>query len=331
MDYGGVKAIAIALLFLLTLLAGLLPIRINRANSAPRQRLLSICNCFAGGVFFATCLLDLLPMIREKYNEAFTLAKISSGFPVAEFTTCIGFFIVLITEQFVHTFHKKVFLHGLHSNEHSKTPLLSSANHSVRSGQSSQNAGISATSNSLKESVRRQNEDSSMRTYILVLALSMHSIFEGLALGLIVDMDRLTQIAVAIVIHKSVIAFSLTVNLLQHDMPIRTVVKAAVLFSIMAPIGLGIGIAVLTSASIYSASLSSAILQGIANGTFLFVTFFEIFQRELTEKGNRLLKVMAMILGYSVVTGLVYFANVLEHSTHNVKRNSNKPNSTSYL
>ena len=301
-----IKGFAIATLFLLTLLVGLLPLKI-RPGGVPgnaRQRILSYCNCFAGGVFFATCLLDLLPMIRDKYQQAFNLAGIHTVFPVAEFTTCIGFFLVLTIEQIVHTFHDSPLLHGSHGDHNHNQPLLSEVQ---RSGDSF----YSSSSSSFRPQNRKKAKpgESSLRVYVLIVALSMHSVLEGLALGLITDVDRLAQIAGAIVIHKSIIAFSLSVNLVQHEMETKTVVKSALLFSIMGPIGIGIGIAVLHNSTELSSSFSSGILQGIANGTFLFVTFFEIFQRELAEHGHRLLKVLFMIIGYSVVTGLVYYAD----------------------
>lgn len=37
-----------------------------------RRRLLSLISCFAGGVFLATCLLDLLPDYLQGINEAFS-------------------------------------------------------------------------------------------------------------------------------------------------------------------------------------------------------------------------------------------------------------------
>lgn len=309
-----IKAIAIAILFVLTLLAGLVPLRI-RPGSGPasaRQRILSLCNCFAGGVFFATSLLDLLPMIREKYQQAFNLAGIHTVFPIAEFTTCIGFFLVLTVEQIVHSCQDSSFLHGSPGNHTAKKPLLSET----------PDDGFYSSSNcSHLPQKRRKNRhgESSLRTYILIVALSLHSVFEGLALGLITDVDRLAQIAVAIVIHKSTIAFSLSVNMVHHQMSTKTIVKSSVLFAVMGPIGTVIGMVVLHYSTAQTSSLYSGILQGIANGTFLFVTFFEIFQRELAEQGSRLLKVLAMIVGYSVVTGLLYYANILEHNDTNVK------------
>ena len=307
MQQEAIKGILIAILFLLTLFVGLLPLKIRGSHTSARQRLLSYCNCFAGGVFFATCLLDMLPMIREKYQQAFNLAGIHTDFPVAEFTTCIGFFLVLTVEQIVHSCHDTSFLHGSHDSHGQRQPLLGTHDEHKEDGI----FRAMPSRNSLVHIYpQHPAPESSLRVYILILALSLHSVFEGLALGLIADVERLAQIAVAIVIHKSIIAFSLGVNLVQQEMPTKTIYKSVILFSIMAPIGSGIGIAVIHNATQLSSSFSSAILQGIANGTFLFVTLFEIFQSELGANGNRLLKVLFMIVGYSVVTALLYYADV---------------------
>ena len=292
MEHESIKGIAIAILFLLTLLAGLLPLKIRGSHTSARQRFLSYCNCFAGGVFFATCLLDLLPMIREKYQQAFNLAGIHTVFPVAEFTTCMGFFIVLTVEQIVHTFHDSPLLHDSHGSHSQRQPLLRKQQAEEGSFQG------------------HPARESSLRIYILILGFSLHSVFEGVALGLITDVDSLAEIAGAIVIHKSIIAFSLGISQVQHEMPTKTIFKSAILFSIMTPIGVGIGMDVLGNSTQPSSSISSGVLQSIANGTFLFVTFFEIFQRELEVHGNRLLQVLFIILGYSVVTVLLYYANI---------------------
>lgn len=333
-----IKIVVIFCLLLLTLLAALLPFKIGHGGpGGRRQRILSYCNCFAGGVFLATSLLDLLPMIRQKFLAVFNESKITTVFPVAEFTTCMGFFMVLILEQVIHTFHERSFLHG-HDNYDIKAPLLEGARkehrHTEIHGDNSDSFDTRHTQKDQTLRHQEQKTEGSIRTYILVLALSMHSIFEGLALGLIVEVDRLIQIAVAVMIHKSIIAFAMGVSMVQHKMSLGTVVKAALIFSIMGPIGISVGIGVLDSASLKSSNLASGILQGIANGTFIFVTFFEILQNELARKGNGLLKVLFMIIGYSIVTGLLYYANILESKSHSVHHyNATSPSShiTGYI
>ena len=350
-----VKVIALFVLFLLTMVTGLIPAFIDkrakrtgprrfssRCHSGQRRsRILSYSNCFAGGVFFATCLLDLLPMVEEKYKTAFNQANIHTVFPVAEFTTCVGLFIILAVEQTVHFFHERSgkrspFFQSPEDKE-AYAPLLDDAVHNIDSVSTLGSNGLQdgdsfktpRTKTAVRNNVvRRQGKNDngngedlgSLRSCILLLALSLHSLFEGVALGLIQEVDRLTQVAVAVVIHKTIIAFSLGVNMVQHEMSVSAITKSCFLFSAMGPVGIGVGIAVVQSSSTFKAAISSAVLQGIANGSFLFVTFFEIFQKELSyAKGNRLLKVLFMIIGYSVVTGLLYYANIIEHASHPIK------------
>ncbi|KAK3723055.1 hypothetical protein QZH41_000311 [Actinostola sp. cb2023] len=211
-----IKIVVILCLLFLTLLAALLPFKIGHGgHGSRRQRILSYCNCFAGGVFLATSLLDLLPMIQAKFNAVFNESHITTVFPVAEFTTCIGFFLVLILEQTVHTFHERSFLHG-HGDYNIKEPLLEDSSHGIHrnveiASDGSTDSFATRQTNIQKDylKTREQQTEGSIRTYILVLALSLHSVFEGLALGLIVDVDRLIQIAVAVLIHKSIIGFSM--------------------------------------------------------------------------------------------------------------------------
>ena len=53
-------------------------------------------NCFAAGIFFATCMLHMLPEVSEKMKEIFEI-----NYPIAECVAAIGFFFVLTLEQLV--------------------------------------------------------------------------------------------------------------------------------------------------------------------------------------------------------------------------------------
>lgn len=88
-------------------------------------------------------------------------------------------------------------------------------------------------------------------------------------------------------------------------MPLRDAAKVAVTVSAMIPVGIGIGLGI-ESAQGLPSSAASVLLQGLAGGTFLFVTFFEILAKELEEKSARLLKVLFLVLGYTVLAGMVF-------------------------
>ena len=63
------------------------------------SRVISLLNCFAGGVFLGTCLLDLFPEVQDNIDEVMVALKINSSFPFAEFLVVLGLFTVLIVEQ----------------------------------------------------------------------------------------------------------------------------------------------------------------------------------------------------------------------------------------
>merc|ERR1739838_866573 len=54
-----------------------------------------------------------------------------------------------------------------------------------------------------------------MTPYVLMLALSVHSIFEGLALGLATEMGPLINMVIAILIHKGAAGSSLGISLVK--------------------------------------------------------------------------------------------------------------------
>nr|KAF6291714.1 solute carrier family 39 member 1 [Myotis myotis] len=100
-----VKLGALVLLLVLTLICSLVPICVLRRPgaspeaSAFRQKVLSLVSCFAGGVFLATCLLDLLPDYLSAIDEALAALHVTLQFPLQEFILAMGFFLVLVMEQ----------------------------------------------------------------------------------------------------------------------------------------------------------------------------------------------------------------------------------------
>ena len=67
------------------------------------------------------------------------------------------------------------------------------------------------------------------------------------------------------------------------------------------PSGAAIGIVL---AELYQTPLAQLVcgsLQAVACGTFLYVTFFEVLPHEMNSGGNRLIKVLCIILGFSFI------------------------------
>lgn len=143
----------------------------------------------------------------------------------------------------------------------------------------------------------------SLRTVVLVLALSVHGLFEGIAVGLQTDFPRLMHLFVAVLAHEVLVTFSVGVSLVRQRMRLRSVLQIAALFCLMIPVGMAIGVAVGESHS-FAGVLASALLQGIAAGTFLYVIFLESLPVELAAAEDGLLKVLLLALGCGFVAAL---------------------------
>lgn len=139
----------------------------------------------------------------------------------------------------------------------------------------------------------------------LLLALCAHSLFEGLALGLQDDGAKLASLFLGVAIHQTLAAMALGVSVAKACVPLKHAILLAVALSLMMPLGMALGMAI-ESAQTLAATAASVLLQGLAAGTFLFITFFEILARELDDKQDRLLKVLFLILGYSSLALLVF-------------------------
>mmetsp|Transcript_39164 Transcript_39164/g.28298 ORF Transcript_39164/g.28298 Transcript_39164/m.28298 type:complete len:86 (+) Transcript_39164:869-1126(+) len=82
-----------------------------------------------------------------------------------------------------------------------------------------------------------------MTPYILMIALSVHSIFEGLALGLEKNRSNVINIIIAICIHKAAAGSSLGISLVKtFPNDFRTVRICVSIFSLATPLGVIIGI-----------------------------------------------------------------------------------------
>uniref|UniRef100_A0A3B5MVF0 Solute carrier family 39 member 3 n=1 Tax=Xiphophorus couchianus TaxID=32473 RepID=A0A3B5MVF0_9TELE len=89
-----IKLVALVVLLSVTLLFGFVPLCLARAGGRcgadpeRRRRLMALISCFSGGVFMATCLLDLLPDFLQSIGEAFRDAGIKVGPTPTETSPC---------------------------------------------------------------------------------------------------------------------------------------------------------------------------------------------------------------------------------------------------
>lgn len=266
---------------------------------SPRYRTaLTQANCLSGGVFLATFFIGLMPEVRRLYEHVLETYQITYSFPVTEFVIFIGFLLALAVEQ-----------GALEYKEKSENCLIQHGDSKVE--QSPSNTNCESVNTEIFSSGHGHSHHdmatalvgsggSNMRLGMLLISLGVHSLFEGLALGLQTSSSTLFRLAIGVALHELLMAFALGVSVSRIRLPIVTACKLAFVFSATIPVGQVLGLLIGHYQSNATVAIS-ATLQGLAAGTFIHVTFMEIIPTEFNEKGCRLLKVFSLGLGFMLL------------------------------
>jgi len=146
---------------------------------------------------------------------------------------------------------------------------------------------------------------STVRNFLTVLALSLHAVFEGLAVGLEDSSNSMWTLFAAVALHKYVLSFCVGLELWTSGKNSSAInISYILVYAIMSPIGIAVGIAVTSlqepSASYY---LTVGVLQALAGGTILYVVVFEVLQRERSKQHvPGLLQLAFVTIGFLVMT-----------------------------
>lgn len=308
----------IFILFFITFLIGLIPFALLRIfekklSKENIKKWIAILNCFTGGVFLATAILHLLPESRELLTES-----ISFEYPVTEAIAGCGFLLTLTLEHLVSYYGFGNF--HMHDHGHDNKIEPNDAKDLEMAG-----------SNKTEDTDKKGNADKSteeviieqpnlkflvFRSFLLLLALSFHMIFEGLAVGLQKEEEDAWILLGVLSLHKIAVAFSVGFQLEENLRKFKYVILSLFLLSIVAPIGVVIGYIVTeVGDDAHGQDVASGVLQSLSVGCFLYVTFFEILNHEIhIAKERSHWKVFFTIIGFAIVVGIQFVKH--DHEGH---------------
>jgi zinc transporter ZupT len=154
---------------------------------------------------------------------------IDTKLPVAEMIFCAGFILVYFIERLVRFLVQRRDERTLKTNETVVLPPLEPDNDGAQ--------------------VRKNSHSSSLVNelghFFIIVALSFHSIFEGLAIGLQSDTESVWLLFVGVGTHKFLIAFCLGMELFTSgQQTLKMALGYLLTFAVMSPIGIALGIAV---------------------------------------------------------------------------------------
>ncbi|EDW77039.1 uncharacterized protein Dwil_GK22156 [Drosophila willistoni] len=296
------KIVAIVVLLLVTLIFCFIPYLLDRfykwtkrSQSNARDFLAVLCLLnFGGGVLIATTFVHMLPEVLKVVNalqECNMLASTPFGLP--EVLMATGFYLMYSIEEIMYLVVRK-------RQERKQQPKQL-----VEIVEKDQQLEIEVKVEDEQQSqpmtqVSELEEPNWLRGLGIIVALSLHELFGGMAIGLEMSVDTVWFMCAAIACHKLVLAFCIGMEIMMAHTRWLIAVIYLVIFSIVTPIGVGIGIAVSETASANQPSIASGILQGIACGTLLYVVFFEIVAKN--HAGWRVF--LSSLVGFVLMFGL---------------------------
>ncbi|VDO24683.1 unnamed protein product [Onchocerca flexuosa] len=280
----------------------------------------SLCNCFACGIFLSSCFLGFLPHIRkheEHIRNSWTAAAVHSD---------LSLHIFLNSElAIVHTFHKSgshgMLEHSILTKHRSTsggtsenlsnttrevsfkrngslmnllrwdedTELLVSDNPSTEDFTAQANNTAAIEFRQIGNEVVQKHSHShsallssniSLSVFVLLLGLLTHSVFEGIALGSSLISTEFYSLLIAVMIHEVLCSFALGVSLAQQKTTPKRAFMSSVILASGIPMGMSLSI-VVNSMETFIALLIRFVLEGFAAGTFIYVACVEMLSSEL--------------------------------------------------
>ena len=135
-----------------------------------------------------------------------------------------------------------------------------------------------------------------------MIALSIHAILEGIALGLLETPASTINLCVGIVLHKTPATFSLCVELkLKYGDRFGLMLKILLVFMLATPVCVIIGLTAKNTSILVDVTFSS-----LAAGTFVYISATEIVNKEFTKVEHRWLKLFVFFLGAAIITALIF-------------------------
>mmetsp|Transcript_28183 Transcript_28183/g.39789 ORF Transcript_28183/g.39789 Transcript_28183/m.39789 type:complete len:292 (-) Transcript_28183:29-904(-) len=279
------QIICIFAFFIFAIVCSVLPLIIKPTLQI---RYLPLANCLSSGFFLGAAVIHLLheadDFFREAAEEGFSSYQ---QYPAISFTIAlVGFLFMLIIEKWIN--HK--LLRNCQADSISHFDLH----------------GISSLEMSNKQNEHIQ-EDRPTRTYlphILAILLSVHSLIEGMALGIQSVVADILVTIIAIGAHKGFEAATLGISFVQQKIGAIHAIKTIVLYSLMTPVGIALGLSLSTSLTSKTATVTRGVLGSFASGLFIYIATMDIMAEEFA-KPDRIWQKCAMVFIGVFVMGIV--------------------------
>ena len=316
-------------IFILTLICALVPFLLN-LKFHRSSLILSYLNCAAGGVVLSTFIMHMIPHALIACSQGGHDHKDhhdhhdhghdhehhhdhhdhhdhdhlhDHGYPWGLLSIGISFLFLFVLDR--------LFLTHTHCDENSESKVVSQ----------NEKDGLKEFSDDLEMNEHKSchsadvmagchmegisNAPSRVQALLFVIALSIHSSLEGLAL---VTQKEPHAFLIGLFAHKWLEAFALGVAVLKGKFKTFESVVLIVVYSLLTPVGIGLGVLISYFSEHGMSANLSKVLNGFAGGSFLFVSCIEMIPPEFhTRDRHTPFKILALCVGFAAMAGFAVF------------------------
>ena len=145
--------------------------------------------------------------------------------------------------------------------------------------------------------------DSILTSYILLLAISLHGFFEGMAFGVSTKKSETINILIAILLHKWSEALIISISLIKAKISFKRSLILMIVFTLVAPIGIFLGWFAFSFNE-----LVVGIIKALSSGTFIYLACTEILVSEFVNSEYKYVKFLFYLIGI----GFILLISLLE-------------------
>lgn len=142
-------------------------------------------------------------------------------------------------------------------------------------------------------------ETSTIKVYIILVAMGIHGIFSGLALGVCITKEDLFYLFLAMLFHKWSEAFTVGVSFVRSKVPEKRAILMIFVFSIFTPLGILIGLLIPSTDTTLV-----GVCFALSAGSFLYIASAEIILDEFAMPTYRYTKFLFYMLGIAFVAAM---------------------------
>ncbi len=162
--------------------------------------------------------------------------------------------------------------------------------------------------NEVAVTTRAAKREAAMKAWVFFVAMSIHSIMDGMSLGAEPDLHNFYAILVAVLAHKAFDGIALGVPVYLAQMPPLQTWGSLLFCALMTPLGIGIGWAAMAAAEGAQAILANAVIISISGGSFLYISIMELLPASLHDGRFLPLKLFTFLLGFVVMAIIAPYA-----------------------